>query len=71
MDLANHLNPKPEAEPVRGHSAPAPARRGKEAETPDTTLVATAAVAAHPDLGECEGRGAEEKNFDGSKPECI
>ena len=40
MDLANQpelTNPKPEAERVRGHSAPAPARRGKKAETPEIT----------------------------------
>jgi len=57
MDLANQpelTNPKAEAEPAR-------ARRGNKRETPDTALVAGAAVAARRDFGEREGKGEEEK----------
>ena len=53
MDLANQpelTNPQAEAERARGHSAPAPARRGKKAEAPDITIVS---VAARSDFGVC------------------
>jgi len=63
MDLANQpgsTNPKAEAEPRRGHSNSARARRGERAEAPDITIVS---AAAHPDFGGFERRGAEEKIF--------